>query len=455
MTRGPDIYQRSAPVSADAERCILGGILLDNAAYDEADLITYNDFALDSHKRIFACMAALMAEGCAVDIVTLIEELHRRGEVDAVGGRAYLFSLTEGLPRRLSILDYVRIVKEKAQARELITVCYSAIALAEEQSITVTSLLADTDSQLMKITANNTAEAVPLAESSRLEFAQFMQEIHDGKPLIGLPTGLQELDNKIGGWVEGELAILGGRPGQGKSSALVQTLIRLGLEKIPAHCFALEMTTGQMLRRLWAGVASLRYSWLRHPRFLPSTELGLLREAEATVARFPLQIDASTNLTGAQLCSRARLSKRKHGTRFVGVDYLQKLNFEAGSDERHVAVSDAAVRFANLAKEEHLAVLVLSSLTEKAGRGRNLPPTLADLRQSGDIQYEASTVAFIHREVNDASEQLQPDGVLIIAKQRNGETGQIPVHYTPSLTFESAKAQPQGPQQYAMHSEGF
>jgi replicative DNA helicase len=454
MTKTPDIYERSAPVSIDAERSILGAVLLDNAAYDEAELITYGDFALDSHKRIFAAMAELRSEARVIDIVTLGEELHRRHETEAVGGLAYIASLTEGLPRRLSILEYVRIVKAKAQARELITVCYSAIALAEEQSLEVSSLVADTDSRLMTITADSTVDTESLAQASRREFGLFMQELQDGKPFLGLPTGLQVLDSKISGWVEGELSILAGRPGQGKSSVLVQTLIRLGLDKIPAHCFAPEMTTGQMLRRMWAGVASLKYGWLRHPRFLPSTELGLLREAEATVARFPLIIDPSTDLTAAQLCSRARLSKRKNGTRFVGVDYLQKLHFDSAPDSRHIAVSDGAVKLANLAKQEHLAVLVLSSLTEKSGRGRNLVPTLADLRQSGDIQYEASTVVLIHREVNDASEQLDADGVMVIAKQRNGETGQLAVHYTPSLMFESgAKAQPQGPQQYAMTHE--
>lgn len=450
------VVDHRLPVNTDAERTILGSIMLDNHAYDEAERISYNDFSLDSHKRIFSCMAALAEEGRAVDIVTLHEELNRRHEVDAVGGVVYLSSLTEGLPRRPSIAEYVRIVKDKAQARALIHACNSAILLAEEQSLTVDQLLSETDSRLREITAENAAEPESLAQSSQREFAKLLQEREEGKDFIGLPTGLHPLDAKIGGWVEGELAVLGGRPGQGKSSALVQTLIRLGIDKIPSHCFALEMTKGQMLRRMWTGVASLRFGAIRTPRYLLSSEMQLLREAESTVAQFPLIIDDSNNLTAQQLCSRARISKRQVGTRFVGADYLQKFNFDCKPDSRHIAVSDAAVMLANLAKSEHLAVLVLSSLTEKAGRGRNLVPTLADLRQSGDIQYEASTVVLIHREVDDKSEQLAQDGVMVVAKQRNGETGQLPVHYTQSLMFEAgAMPHAQGPQQYAMNHEGF
>jgi len=448
-------FERSRPASIEAEKSILGAVLLDGvSAYNQADQISYNDFYLDSHKRIFARMAELAADGRAIDIVTLTDALQSHQEVDAVGGRPYLFSLTECLPRRPSIEEYVRIVKEKAQARALITVCYSAIAMAEEQSVTVESLLTDTDTRLMHISADTTADIEPLAQTSQREFAKLLQEREDERPFLGLPTGLHSLDSHIGGWVEGELAVLGGRPGQGKSSALVQTLIRLGLDKVPAHCFALEMTKEQMLRRLWAGVASLRFGWLRTPRLLPSSELAILRAAEEQVSRFPLIIDDDTNLTAPQICSRARISKRKNGTRFVGVDYLQKMNFGA-VDSRNVAVTDGCVKMANLAKEDHLAVLVLSSLTEKTGRGRNMMPTLADLRQSGDIQYEASTVVLIHREIDDNSEKILPDGHMVIAKQRNGETGKLAVHYTTSLMFESGGAVkvPQGPQQYSLQQE--
>jgi len=436
----PDIaFERGLPASIDAERSILGAILLDNHAFDEAERVTYNDFAIDSHRRIFARMAALMADGHAIDIVTLSEELHKHHEVEAIGGIAYLASLTEGLPRRLSIDEYVRIVKEKAQLRALINVCSSSITMAADQTVSVDELLTETDMRLMAISAEDSGSNETLALASEREFAVLMEQKDAPQKYIGIPTGLLDLDKAIGGWVEGELAVIAARPGQGKTSLLAQSLIECGLNDVPAHCFPFEMTMGQMLRRLWAGVAELEFGYLRHPHYLQERpyDFEKLKEAVARVARFPLIIEDNPNLTVGQVVSRARISKRRHKTRFVGIDYLQKMHFSSKPEHRHIEVSDAAVKLANLAKTEHLAVIALSSLTEKTGKAANNMPVLGDLRQSGDIQYEASTVVFIHREIDPETHRVNDTGLHVIAKQRNGETGKIDVHYNKRLLFES------------------
>jgi len=440
------------PASDHAERTILGAILLDNPLYDEAEEITSGDFSLSSHRTIFRRMAAMFEDGRVVDPITLAEDLRNHREIDAVGGVAYVCSLTELLPRQLSIRSYVEIVKEKSRRRALINLCNSTITMVEDQSLDIDELLGTTDTRLMAITAESSADTETLPRASEREFDRVMREHESSNSFVGLSTGIDDLDRKTGGWVEGELAVVGGRPGQGKSSALMQTLMRCGKDGVPAHLFSPEMTAGQVLRRLWAGVASMRFSLLRNPSFLSSADLRALHAAKDEVARWPLVIDDDPHLTAAQLVSRARISKRRNGTRLIGVDYLQKMKYLTKPEHRHIEVSDAAVRLANLAKTEHLAVVALSSITDKGGRVRDAAPSLGDLRQSGDIAFEASSVVIIHREV-DEDEHIGESGWMILAKQRHGSTGQFPVHFNDRLMFSNTgKAEPAGPRQYEMQA---
>ena len=429
------LLREGLPASEPAERAILGAILLDNHAYDEAEQVTYNDFSLSSHRTIFRRMAAMFEDGRVVDLLTLAAELRNHREIDAIGGATYLCLLTELLPRQLSIMSYVQIVKEKSRRRALINLCQSTMMMAVDQSADIEELLATTDTRLMEISAERNTDAETLMQASQREFDRIMLE-KQSPSFVRLSSGIDDLDSKTGGWVEGELAIIAGKPGQGKSSALIQTLVRCGKDRVPAHLFSPEMTQGEVLRRLWTAVAQLPYEQLRHPSLLHSSDMRMLRAAKDEVVQWPLIIDDDPNLTAGQLVSRARISKRRYGTRLIGVDYLQKMRYLTKPEHRHIEVSDAAVKLANLAKKDHLAVVALSSLTDKSGRVRDAAPTLGDLRQSGDIQYEASTVIIIHRKV-DESEHVSETGQMIIAKQRGGATGQFEVRFNDRLMFET------------------
>jgi replicative DNA helicase len=439
----PDVvFERGLPASIDAERSILGAVLLDNAAYYETDRVTYDDFALDSHRRVFAAMAALIADGRIVDVVTLSEHLDSKHEIDAIGGRAYLFSLTEGLPRRISIGEYVRIVKDKSQLRRTINVCANAITLAADQGTTADELLTDTDIRLLEIAADNLSAPETMAVSASNEFLLLREERANRNTVRAVASGIETLDDGLGGgWAEGELAICAGKPGQGKSSLLNQTLIQCGRNGIPAHCFQLEMTKSQVLRRMWSAMTGIKIGLLQHPQFLNDQQVELIDAAQRETAQFPLVLDVDSRLTKQQIIARARISQRRNGTRFVGLDYLQRIRFESKPDFRHIEVGDTAKLLAIFAKEEHVAVLAVSSLTDKGGRAEDVPPVLADLRQSGDIQYEASTVVFVHREHEEAMRRLKRHGLLIVGKQRNGDTGDVPVFYNHFSTFETEAGQ--------------
>jgi replicative DNA helicase len=422
--------------AVDAERAILGAILLDNRHYDEAESISSVDFSLSSHQVIFSNMALLMDEGTPVDLVTLHEVMTKRRQLDSCGGPAYLASLTEYLPRTLSIAAYVQIVKDAAQRRALARVCQSVLTMVDDPSNSLDELLAEADTRLLKISAENAVDDETLAQSAQREFDRIMEQRESAKSFVGIPTGLTPLDRYIGGYVEGELTILAGKPGMGKSSLLIQGIVSCGRDGVPVHVFSPEMTRGQILRRCLAVVSGVPFRLLRRPFSLREQDISAIRAAKEQVALWRLIIDDDPTLTITQMISRARISKRRHGTRLVGVDYLQKVRFSSKPEHRHIEVTDAAVKLSNLAKQEQLAVVALSSLTEKGGRMRNAPPVLGDLRQSGDIQYEASTVVFIHREVEEETERIRDDGWCIVAKQRNGVTGQFPMRYTDRLYFE-------------------
>jgi replicative DNA helicase len=439
MTSNSQDYEMTMPVNHDAERTILAAILLDNENFDLAERINVYDFSLDSHRRIFAAMAALLSDGHPVDIITLSEKLRQGTELEVIGGVAYLAQLTEGVPRRIAIDEYVRIVKDKSQLRSLIHSCSHIITGAQDRGADLDTLLADADMRILEIAAEDRGEQETLAEASVRAFKQLLVDRDSKEQYIGIPSGLDALDEITGGYVEGELTVIGGRPGQGKSSKLIQALIQCGKNKIPTHLFSLEMTKDQVLRRMWSAVSGVAFARVRNPKpdSLDLQQLLRVESAVDVVAQFPLEIEDEANYSISQIVSKARISKRRKKTRLIGLDYLQKLHFDVKPEHKSVAVADATVKLATLAKTDHMAVIALSSLTEKTGRSRNIAPVLADLRQSGDIQYEASTVLFIHREVDESTEKIKNDGEIIIAKQRSGDTGKLPVQYNNRLMFET------------------
>lgn len=431
----PALGERGLPASIDAERTILGAILLDNAAFYDAGELSSIDFALDSHQRIFAAAASLMDAGSAVDIVTLAEELQSRRETQAVGGVAYIASLTEGLPRRLSIAEYIRIVRDKSILRRVIHTCSQAITRAVDQTHTGAEVLQFLDTEAQQILGTRKS-AKTVSEQVHEEFSLILRQ-RSGELGVFIPSGNLMLDSRLGGFALGELTVIGGRPGQGKTSALVQAILANCPMGNFCHVFSVEMSAGQLLRKVWCALANVPYHKLRHPQRMSSAELEDVRLARDTVARWPLLIEDCANVTASDIVFQARAVRRKHNTKLLGVDYLQRLHFPGRSSERFQAVTDAAKSLAVLTKTEQVAGVLLSSVSEKSGSHRNSPPTLHDLRFSGDIQYEASTVVLIHRETDERTEEPGESGQFIVAKARYDASGAFDVRFNKNtLLFE-------------------
>jgi replicative DNA helicase len=421
------------------ERAILGSILFDHELLDQTASLETTAFSLSSHQQIFLAMRRMAKAGKTIDPVTLLEALTAQGIITSVGGASYLASLTEGLPRRRNISEYVDSLHKQWQRRQLVKICEQYGSRASSGDEDAADLVAAADKDLLSIIAESNTEWPSVEVQTHRELT-VMAEQRSGKRVMGYRYGIPVLDRMVTGLVPKELTVLGGRPQQGKSSLIAQIIALHCPDGVPIHVFSYEMSSGQLLRRIWSIVSGVAFHKLRHPDRMSDEESRAVDAAAMRVSTWPLVIDDSSSLTADQLCARARISKRKHGTRIVCVDYLQKMRFSGNQAQRYMDITAACVAMAGLAKDEDLALLLISSVSEKGGRNRNDPPTLQDFRQSGDIAYEASTALLIHREIDENTERPIQEGLIIIAKARSDESGAVKVWFnTNTLTFESTR----------------
>jgi replicative DNA helicase len=417
------------PASRDAERSILGAILLNNTAFNEAaGEIASGDFSLDAHRRIFTQMAGLAADSKAIDTVTLTDALDRAKELDGVGGVGYLASLIEGVPDRPSIEHYIGIVKDNAQRRSLLL----ASKLTIERIV---------DGEQTKDVAAGLLGAVLDVEtqtgrSRGVEMKVFMGDLlreletqSASEGLIGLPTGLRCLDTATGGLRAGELVVIGARPGAGKSALASQ------IAMANAECgnyvgfFSLEMSRWDLGRRFLCAVTDVPAFMIRDPRRIgkkdaaSSARWRSLAAGAGKIADWPLSIDDNGSLTISEIMARAKLLIDRNGAKLIIVDYLQLVRADVLDIRERVSKVADSLRL--LAKSEGVAVVLLSQL--RRPERINDEPTLIDLKESGDIEAHAHVVLLIHSPVGPDMKPALDGQKIIVAKNRNGVRGQEPV----------------------------
>jgi replicative DNA helicase len=436
------------PANLDAEKTILGAILLDNAAHAEAaQVIKAEDFSLDSHRRIFLRMSELVDSGRAVDIVTLANELSRYKEVESVGGVAYLASLTEGLPRRPVIEDYIRIVKDKSMLRRLMGICSAAIARAADQSEDAIGVLDSTESQLLEVSqAGLTQGLQPLDLIVRDSFGSIDNLYKQSRDVTGLATGFTDLDRMTSGLQKGELIIIAARPSMGKTALAINiaqnSAVRHGAI---VAIFSLEMNKESLLRRMLASQASVDQRRLQ-TGFLGRDEQQKLQEALGLLVESHIFIDDSAGASIAEMRAKARRLKQTAGALdLIMIDYLQLMSASLpgggrkGYENRVQEVSAISRGLKAMAKELQVPVVALSQLSRNSERRDDKRPMLSDLRESGSIEQDADVVAFIHREAyynrdEEMSKDEKAKSEVIIAKQRNGPTGTVHMHFNSEFT---------------------
>jgi replicative DNA helicase len=446
---------RGLPASIEAERSILGAILLDNHSYNEAaEKLRAEDFSLDSHRRIYSRMAELIDAHRAVDIVTLAEELARRKEVEAVGGVAYLASLTEGLPRRPSIEEYVRIVKDKSLARQLIGICSTAITRAADQSDEALVVLDAAESGLLEVSERGiTRGFAGIPEIVRDSFGTIDNLYAQQKEVTGLATHYTQFDKMTSGLQASDLIIIAARPSMGKTAWAINIAENAAVRdaKVVA-VFSLEMSKESLLRRMLASQALVSMQKIQ-TGFIPKADRGKLMEALERLAEAKIFIDDTPAIALSEMRAKARrLQRQQGGLDLIVIDYLQLMSastFGVGArryENRTQEVSAISRGLKALAKELRVPVVALSQLSRASEqRGGDKKPMLSDLRESGSIEQDADVVAFIHRDSyynKDENGEEDPDSKnkaeIIIAKQRNGPTGSVHLAYRADCTrFEN------------------
>ena len=440
------------PANIDAEKTILGAILLDNTAHSEAaEKIDADDFSLDSHRRIFMRMSELMDSQRAVDIVTLAHELARYKEVEAVGGVAYLASLTEGLPRRPVIEEYIRIVKDKSLLRKLMMICSSAIARAADQSEDAIGVLDVTESQLLEVSEKGLTQGLEgIYKIVANSFGSIDNLYKQSREVTGLATDFTELDRLTSGLQKDELIIIAARPSMGKTALAINIAQNAAINHNSiVAVFSLEMSKESLLRRMLASQAWVDQQLLQKG-FLGQEEHGKLQKALGELVESHIFIDDSAGISLAEMRAKARrLKQNAGGLDLVVVDYLQLMSAtlsggKKGYENRTQEVSAISRGLKALAKELHVPVLALSQLSRASERrGEDKRPLLSDLRESGSIEQDADVVAFIHREsyynrTEELTDAEKAEAEIIVAKQRNGPTDTVRLNWLGKFTrFEN------------------
>jgi replicative DNA helicase len=435
------------PANIDAEKTILGAILLDNAAHAEAaESLKPDDFALDSHRRIFLRMSELIDTGHAVDIVTLSNELAKYKEIEAVGGVAYLASLTEGLPRRPVIEDYVRIVKDKSLLRRLMGICSSAIAKAADQSQDAIGVLDETESRLLEVSeAGLTRGLQPLDAIVRDSFGSIDNLYKQSREITGLATSFIDLDRMTSGLQKGELVIIAARPSMGKTAFAINLAQNAAVQhQAIVAVFSLEMSKESLLRRMLASQARVDQQRLQKG-FLGQEDHEKLQNALGLLVESRIFIDDSAGGSLAEMRAKARrLKQNSGGLDLIVIDYLQLMSAtipgaKKGYENRVQEVSAISRGLKAMAKELEVPVVALSQLSRSNEKRDDKRPMLSDLRESGSIEQDADVVIFIHRESyykrdENMTDAERAEAEIIIAKQRNGPTGSVPLNFIARYT---------------------
>jgi replicative DNA helicase len=421
------------PANLAAEMAILGAILLNNGHYQEAaGRIEAFDFSLDSHRRVFARMGELITEGVQVDIVTLAEQLQRHKELSTVGGVAWLASLTEGLPRRLSIEDYVRIVKDKSLLRQAIRESHRVSVLAGDQSDSAEEVLAEAEAGFRRIAGKAiTTGLTSVAEYVGANYPSIDKIFVQSARLTGIPSGFDGLDQLTAGFQPKELTILGARPSIGKTAVAGNIALHAAMEGKTVAFFSLEMPSKALIDRMCCARGKVDLQAHRHGR-LSEIQKEHYLHALAEIIEVPLYIDDQPGQTASSIEAKAARLQTSHSLDLVVVDYLGLMAGERkGAENREQVVAGISRAMKGLAKRLNVPVLLLSQLNRELYKRVDKRPILSDLRESGAIEQDADVVLFLHREEyydrQDAS--LTGKGELIIAKARNGPLGTVHLHY--------------------------
>ena len=435
------LLERLPPQNLDAEMAVLGSMLIDESAVPVGvEFLQPALFYRDTHQKIFHAMMNLFNRQKAVDLVTLTEELKAANQLEEIGGAHYVASLTTVVPTAANVQYYARIVKEKALLRHLISASTQIVGECYENQDNVEQLLDKAEQLLFEVATRSTDSKAYLLKELLTDSIETIERLYQRKELVtGLATGLHDLDVQTAGLQPSDLIVVAGRPSMGKSAFATCIAEHVGIvDQIPVAIFSLEMSKEQLVHRMLCSHAKVDVHKAR-TGFLAQADWPRLTTAAGKLSEAPILIDDSPAISALELRAKARRLKSQHKIGLIIVDYLQMMRGSFRSENRQQEISEISKSLKALAKELHLPVIAISQLSRAPEQRDNRRPQLADLRESGAIEQDADVVMMIFREeVYNPSEENRGKAEIIIAKQRNGPVGTIPMAFLKEYTrFEN------------------
>ncbi|NOT45755.1 MAG: replicative DNA helicase [Acidobacteria bacterium] len=422
--------ERSLPHNLEAERSVLGAILVhDDAINSAAQIVDGRDFYREAHRRIFSKMVALSERNQAIDFVTLKEELSRAGELDEVGGPAYIASLADGVPRATNVEYYARIVKEKATLRNLIHAANKILTNAYEAEQESDLVLDDAESAIFAVAEDRLRGGfVPMHELVQQNFPRIEQLFEQKRLITGVPTGFADLDEMTRGLQAGDLIIVAARPSMGKTSLVLNVAQHVSL--VPGNSvgfFSLEMSKESLFIRLLTSEAQIDSHRLMSGA-IGQKEYGRISHALESLSAMRLFIDDTPGISVLEMRAKSRRLQAEHGLSLLVVDYIQLMSSRGRSENRTLELASISRSLKGLAKELSVPIVVLSQLSRAPEARADHRPQLSDLRESGALEQDADLVVLIYRDDVYNKDPGNPEAgtaELILAKQRNGPTGVV------------------------------
>ncbi len=422
---------RVPPQNLEAEQSLLGGILVDAESINKVvDIVGSEDFYKESHGRIYEVMLDLYDKSEPIDLVTVSSAAKDRGIIEKIGGITYLNTLVDQMPSSANIIQYAKMVREKALVRNLMNAATEIIEKGHEVDSGVENYLDDAEKMIFQVAENKLRPSFFSVRDIVKDNVKTIERLSRNKQsVIGVPTGFTDLDKLTSGLQPSDLIVVAGRPSMGKTAFCLNIAEFVGMQNegsMPVGIFSLEMSKEQLVTRLLSSESEVGQSKLRTGG-LSGTDWQRLAQAAGKLCDTSIFIDDSPGMGVLELRARARRLKKEHGLSLLIIDYLQLMKGRINSERREQEISEISRSLKALAKELNIPVIAISQLNRMVEQREDRRPRLSDLRESGAIEQDADVIVFIYRDevYNKDKEDNKGIAEIIIGKQRNGPTGMV------------------------------
>lgn len=414
------------------EKAVLGTMLTDARAIEAASNLEVSDLALDSHRTILTTMRRMHEQGANVDTLTVMQELMRCHLLDSIGGAGYIADITSGIPRNFDVRPGVKVIREKSALRSILTLCEYISARANDGDDSADILHEMQGRALEQQAAAVHVSPQPIAEVVLSTWEGMKHQRDFAGEVLGVPTGIADLDRSTTGWRDGELTYVGALPGRGKTSFLLQAMYAAAVNGFGVGCISLEMRSTQLMRRLAIIGSGMHAHKFRDVRLMNMSEFDHAKKSLFELAELPVAVCDHSGLKPAQISSLARQMHSK-GAKVIFIDFVQIIH-EDGRDRRE-AINRVSAALRDTCKQLNIPFVVASQLARRDA-DPNRRPTIQDLRESGNLEQDAHNVLLLFRPKDKSNGDWTGEDEIIIDKQREGVTGIVPVRYDErSLTY--------------------